>query len=161
MQPRTGTSTVVASLIVSVAIGLALGLGGFTFIYGRGASYLTNDPAACANCHVMQGWYDGWRKSSHHAVAVCNDCHTPAGFFGKYYVKARNGFHHSWAFTLGFEEPIRITASNREVTEAQCRRCHADIVTAIDAATPRGSHRGDEPMSCIRCHDSVGHMSSD
>ena len=43
-----------AGLAVSVAFGLAAGLGGYTFVYARGGSYLTNDPAACTNCHIMQ-----------------------------------------------------------------------------------------------------------
>ena len=38
-----------------------MGIGAYTFVYARGASYLTNDPAACVNCHVMREPYDGWR----------------------------------------------------------------------------------------------------
>ena len=63
------------TVIAGVVLGLLLGIGGFTFIYARGASYLTNDPGACANCHVMQDHFDAWQRSSHRAVAVCNDCH--------------------------------------------------------------------------------------
>ena len=50
-----------------VAVGLALGVGAYTLVYARGASYLTNDPAACANCHVMREQYDGWTAGSHRA----------------------------------------------------------------------------------------------
>ncbi|MBE2216221.1 MAG: NapC/NirT family cytochrome c, partial [Opitutaceae bacterium] len=57
-------------------LGAALGICGYTFIYAKGYSYLVNDPAACANCHVMEEQYSGWMKSSHRAVATCNDCHT-------------------------------------------------------------------------------------
>ncbi len=132
----------------AVAIGAAIGIGLFTFVYAKGASYLGNDPASCANCHVMREHYSAWRKSSHHAVAVCNDCHAPPSGLAKYWVKAVNGYHHSYAFTTGdFHEPITITQRNREVTEAQCRRCHGDIVAMMGTA----------PVSCIRCHDSVGH----
>lgn len=144
----------IALLTVAVLFGIAAGLGGYTFVYARGSSYLTDDPAACANCHVMQEQYDGWIKSSHRSVAVCNDCHTPHGFLAKYYTKALNGYHHSRAFTSGeFHEPIQIKARNLEVTERACRGCHADTVQAID-------HPGEtlEPISCIRCHDSVGHL---
>lgn len=134
--------------------GIAAGLGGYTFVYAKGASYLTNDPAACANCHVMRDHYDAWAKSSHHAVAGCNDCHTPHTFVGKYWTKAVNGYHHSLAFTTGrFHEPIRITPRNHAITEAACRHCHQDVVHAID--TVRGQ---DEAMSCVRCHASVGHL---
>ncbi len=30
------------------------GLGGFTFTYAQGFSYLSNDPQACVNCHIMR-----------------------------------------------------------------------------------------------------------
>ncbi len=140
--------------VCAVAIGIATGVGGYTFIYAKGGSYLTNDPAACANCHIMQEQYDGWIKSSHRSVATCNDCHTPHNFVGKYYTKANNGYHHSLAFTTGrFHEPIQIKARNREITENACRHCHADIVQAIDAHGT-GANR----LSCIQCHKSVGHM---
>ncbi|HUF35188.1 MAG TPA: cytochrome c nitrite reductase small subunit [Gemmatimonadales bacterium] len=152
---RTG----VAPAIVAVLIGLVAGLGAFTFLYARGASYLTNDPAACANCHIMQEHFDAWIKSSHGKVAVCNDCHAPHEFFGKYATKARNGFWHSFYFTTGgFPDPLRITPANRRVTEGACRDCHAPVVDAIDPAP--GAHAGrpvEETMSCIRCHRSVGH----
>lgn len=155
--PMRNKAVLGAALVSCVVAGALFGVGGYTFIYAKGASYLTNDPAACANCHVMREHFDGWLKSSHHAVAVCNDCHTPHNFFGKYYVKARNGYHHSLAFTTGwFHEPIQITPANKEVTEDACRYCHQDIVAAMDSEF---AHAG--KMSCIPCHRSVGHLESD
>ncbi len=146
-------TSMAAGLIISALIGLAIGVGGFTFLYAQGASYLTDNPAACANCHVMQEHYDAWTKSSHHAVAACNDCHTPQGMISKYWVKADNGWNHSLAFTTGdFHEPIQIKPRNLRVTEAQCRHCHTQIVEALD-----GPHGGGESISCIRCHANVGH----
>ena len=143
-----------AFVIVAVAVGLAAGIGAFTFVYARGASYLTDDPGACANCHIMREQYYGWITSSHRAVAGCNDCHTPHALVPKYATKALNGFWHSFAFTTGrFHEPIRITARNRAITEAACRSCHAPIVRAIDAAP-----RPDGELACITCHNSVGHL---
>ncbi|MCC6796534.1 MAG: cytochrome c nitrite reductase small subunit [Candidatus Hydrogenedentes bacterium] len=141
-----------AAALLGALTGLAAGVGGYTFIYAKGASYLTNDPRACANCHVMQEQYDGWLHSSHRNVATCNDCHTPHDFFGKYMTKASNGYHHSLAFTTGnFHEPIQIKEHNAAITEAACRSCHSDIVQAID-------HAPGNETSCIRCHSSVGHM---
>ena len=136
--------------IVAAAVGVAIGLGAYTFVYARGASYLVDDPAACANCHVMREQYEGWYKSSHRSVATCNDCHTPAGFVPKYLVKAENGFRHSLAFTTGwFPEHIRITDADRRVTEGACRKCHAAVTETIDH--PAGA------LACTRCHDDVGH----
>lgn len=143
----------VAAIAAGAAFGVALGVGGYTFVYARGASYLTNDPRACANCHAMQDHYDAWRHSSHRAVATCNDCHTPHDLIGKYLTKASNGYHHSLAFTTGnFHQPIQIKPGNAAITEEACRSCHQDIVQSID----HGQTGGDF-MSCVRCHDTVGH----
>ena len=121
---------------------------------GRGTlGRLTNDPAACANCHVMSDQYAGWTKSSHRSVATCNDCHTPHSLVPKYVVKARNGFWHSFYFTSGrFPEPIQITPRNFKVTEQACRSCHEDIVLAIE-----GPHDENE-TACTQCHRNVGHL---
>ena len=167
-------------LAATVGVGLVAGLGAFTFGFARGHSYLTNAPAACANCHIMSEHFAAWTKGSHHTVATCNDCHTPHDLVGKYAVKARNGFWHSFYFTVGgYPDPLRITEGNRRVTENACRYCHAEITESIDhvasAVTPtrlaaqdgsggapasrphdQSTARG-EPIWCIRCHRYVGH----
>jgi cytochrome c nitrite reductase small subunit len=141
-------------VLASITIGVASAVGGYTFLYARGWAYLTNDPRACANCHVMEEQYSGWLKGSHRSVAVCNDCHTPPGLIPKYMTKAENGFRHSFAFTTGrFPDQIRIVASDLDVTERACRKCHEPIVTAIEG--PDGAAGR---LSCVRCHRSVGHM---
>jgi cytochrome c nitrite reductase small subunit len=143
----------IKGLIIGTAVGAACGIGGFTFIYAKGASYLTNNPQACANCHIMQDHYDAWIKSSHRSVATCNDCHAPHDLIGKYLTKADNGFWHSFAFTTGrFPEPIRMKPRNRRVTERACLYCHQTIVEDILVS----GHSGKE-LSCIRCHSGVGH----
>ncbi len=145
----------IKGLIFGTALGLTIGVGAYTFIYAKGASYLTNDPMACTNCHVMQEQYDGWIKSSHRSVAACNDCHTPPNLFGKYYTKAQNGFWHSFYFTFGnYHDPIQITQYNRNVTEQACRKCHSDIVETIES--PHAHH--DNQTSCLHCHGNVGHL---
>jgi cytochrome c nitrite reductase small subunit len=143
-----------ATTLLAVLVGITVGLGLYTFVYARGYSYLSNNPTACTNCHVMQEYYDAWMKSGHHSVAKCNDCHTPHNFFGKYLVKAENGFNHSFRFTTGwFPDNIEIRPSDAKVTEGTCRSCHQEIVTAI-----LGTH--DEGMSCIKCHADVGHSAA-
>lgn len=141
-------------IVLGVVIGLAIGVDTFTFVYAKGYSYLTNDPASCANCHVMTQHFEGWLKSSHRSVASCNDCHTPDGFLSKYVTKASNGFWHSFAFTTGnFPDPISIKPHNLEVVQQACRKCHQDIVQAIEGWQP------DSPaLSCLPCHQSVGHL---
>lgn len=148
-----GASRLPVWLALGVGTGVIVGVGTYTFAYAGGAAYLTNDPQACANCHVMQGHYDAWIKSSHRSVAVCNDCHTPKGLIPKYMTKADNGFWHSFAFTTGkFPDPIQIKHHNLEIAEHSCLKCHQAIVDAINV-----HHGAQGEISCIRCHSGVGH----
>jgi cytochrome c nitrite reductase small subunit len=144
--------------ITAILIGAAVGLGGYTFVYAKGYSYLTNNPAACANCHIMDDHYAAWQKSSHHAVAGCNDCHTPHdNIVDKYAVKATNGFWHSLYFTTGdFPYPIRIRDPNHEVVEHACRYCHESITETVDHGLPAGDLEGTQ--DCTHCHQYVGHL---
>lgn len=145
-------------------LGTAAGIGAYTFVYAHGASYLTNDPRACANCHIMTEHFDAWVKSSHRAVATCNDCHTPKGLIPKYLTKASNGFWHSFAFTTGrFPDPLRIKPANHAITEHACRKCHTELTGSIDAAAwhesgPSADEPELAPLECTRCHRYVGHF---
>ncbi len=144
-------------IVIALVAGIAAGVGSYTFVYARGYSYVTNDPQACANCHIMQAHYDAWTRASHRSVAVCNDCHTPPGLIPKYVTKAQNGFWHSFYFTTGrFPDPIRITARNQQVTETACRKCHAEITSMIDPAHTTTPTAGG--LSCTKCHNDVGHI---
>lgn len=143
-------------MVLGVLLGTTVGVGAYTFAYAKGWSYLTDDAAACANCHIMRQEYDGWLKSSHRAVAVCNDCHTPKNFLGKYATKASNGFWHSFYFTTGvYEDNIQIKQRSREIVEEACRHCHNEIVEAIEGSHPAGTN---QQLACLRCHISVGHL---
>lgn len=164
--------------LAAAALGVALGLGAFTFVYARGASYLSTDPAVCANCHIMDEHFEAWQRSSHRVAAGCSDCHMPHDLAGKYLAKASNGFWHLLAFTTGrFPDPLQIKPQNRTITEDACRECHADIVAAIDppsegpavevrsgrlaSSRPQihdGSVVAGARESCIRCHTYVGHL---
>ena len=134
--------------------GITAGIGFFTFVYAKGASYLSNRPEACANCHIMNSVYEGWTKGGHQHVATCNDCHVPHGFFGKWYTKADNGFHHSWAFTF-LDLPVALRARKRsqDIVQANCVRCHGSF--ARPAA--HGARGDDEGLACKSCHREIGH----
>ena len=141
-------------MVLALVFGVMLGVGGFTFRYAEGLSYLSADPSACRNCHIMQPQYDSWVKSSHHGVAVCVDCHLPHDFVGKYLAKAENGYHHSRGFTFqDFHEPIMIKQKNAAILQANCQRCHADLTHELLTGATRP---GDE-VRCVHCHQSAGH----
>ena len=146
--------------VIAATLGTAGGLGGYTFIAAKGYSYLTNDAAACANCHVMREHFAAWEKSSHRRVAVCNDCHAPHdNIVHKYLVKGENGFVHSMNFTTGrHPDPLRIRAKNRRVTQGACLSCHADLAAGITPGARVGhAAAGDDALDCIACHRYVGH----
>jgi cytochrome c nitrite reductase small subunit len=153
-NPAACAASALPVFLLCCLVGVLLGAGGFTFREGEGLSYLGDESATCANCHIMREHFDGWQKSSHHAWATCNGCHVPQSVLPKYWVKAMNGFHHSKAFTLqNFHEPIRIQAASARVVQANCVRCHGELVEAMltrayDAGTP---------FACARCHSGVGH----
>jgi len=136
-----------------VLISVCAGIGGYAFVYAKGYSYLTDDPQACLNCHAMTDHFNGWVRSSHHIGAVCNNCHAPHSFIGKYYTKGLNGFWHSFYFTSGnFPDVIQATPRNKGIAEAACRNCHSDMVDAVEMLSDES-----DPLECNRCHDTVGH----
>jgi cytochrome c nitrite reductase small subunit len=142
------------ALVLATVLGVLLGLGLFTFNYAEGFSYFSSDPKACVNCHIMRDQYDSWRKSSHHAAAVCVDCHLPQELVPKLIAKSDNGYRHSKGFTLqDFHEPIIITPRNTEILQDNCLRCHGDLVHDLVA----GATSAKGAIKCVQCHGSVGH----
>jgi cytochrome c nitrite reductase small subunit len=143
-------------LAMAVLVGIPAGLGLFTFKYAEGLSYLSSDPNACANCHIMREELDSWEKSGHHHVAVCVDCHLPHNFVWKMVAKSRNGWNHSKAFTLqDFHEPIMIGPKNAAILQENCLRCHGDFVH--DITVMEGGGGVDDTVKCVHCHKNVGH----
>ena len=138
-------------LLPSVLSGALVGVSFFTFHFAEGLSYFSNDPNACANCHVMREYLDSWQKSSHHGHAVCNDCHSPHAVIPKLWTKADNGWNHSVKFTLqSFGDPLRIRAVNTERLRENCVRCHEALVEDI-------RHAPGPELDCVHCHAGVGH----
>ena len=153
VAPLATRTARVLPLALAVGLGVAAGVGGYTFRYAEGLSYFKTDPKACVNCHIMQPQYDAWQKSSHHQVAVCIDCHLPHDFIPKYLAKAENGWRHGEKFTTQlFVEPIVVQAKGRAILQDNCMRCHADVAHQI-AGGP-GAH---EQLACVHCHWGVGH----
>jgi cytochrome c nitrite reductase small subunit len=158
---KQSRSATVRGVVLALLVGTFLGASGWTFHTGRGTSYLSNNPAACVNCHIMRDQYASWQKSSHHAVATCNSCHVPHDFVGKWYTKAENGFWHSWGFTFGgFHEPIQARPVSRAIVEHNCQDCHRELVSELlsQHATGLTAHTSlASADNCLHCHQHVGH----
>ncbi len=148
------TDSGAAAIAVAMVLGAALGLGVFTFRYAEGLSYFSTDPAACANCHVMNEEYASWQKGPHHGAATCVDCHLPHEGAAKLLAKGQNGYHHSKGFTLqDFHEPILIKPGNSAILEENCIRCHGDFVHGLIA----GGRSERDAIHCVHCHRGAGH----
>ena len=98
--------------------------------------------------------FAGWQTGPRHDAATCNDCHVPHKLLSKYLGKAKNGWHHSSAFTLqNYPDPIRIKSGNAAVLQHNCRTCHSETVSEIS-----GHYGSDEEgPECVHCHRNVGH----
>jgi cytochrome c nitrite reductase small subunit len=141
-------------IVICILFGGFIGQGMYTFYYGKGFSYFSKDPAACANCHIMEPQFDSWQKASHHTVATCVDCHLPHHFITKWLAKAENGYQHSKKFTLqNYHEPIMIREINQKILNKNCLHCHSEFVHNI----LKTSTEQTDDQRCVHCHRSVGH----
>ncbi|MGL1930418.1 MAG: cytochrome c nitrite reductase small subunit [Desulfotalea sp.] len=136
------------------------------FVYllnaSKALSYLSTDPKACINCHVMNAQYASWQHSSHASRATCIECHLPTdGFVDKYIAKARDGWNHSVAFTLDTYQPrIQISEDGANRVQKNCVSCHSTL-TAVIRGTEDKYHdfKGGpaQDRRCWDCHKTVPH----
>jgi cytochrome c nitrite reductase small subunit len=136
------------------ATGAFVGMSAYVVHISNAISYMSEDPKACMNCHIMSPHYASWRHSSHATVATCNDCHVPHDSnLRKYYFKAKDGTRHAALFTLKMEpQVIRATEESKEVIRENCVRCHDDQIDQVFSASHSAYER-----SCIDCHREVPH----
>jgi len=152
---------IVYGTILSVLI--AVGLFIYTVYASQMLSYLSSDPKACINCHVMDSAYATWEKSSHKDVAKCVECHLPVGdTVAKYKAKAIDGWNHSVAFTLNtYKNNIHISEDGANRVQANCVRCHTTINETLktNADKYHSSHNGnlENERKCWECHKYVPH----
>jgi nitrite reductase (cytochrome c-552) len=125
-------------LLVSIGSGVLLGLVGYTFYYAEGATYLSNDPTACTNCHIMREQYDGWQKGSHHTLAT---------------ERTRHG--GSEAFQKLDEDPVwrTIFAGYAFGVDYREERGHAYMLADQDVTERTKVVK--QPGSCLHCHAAV------
>lgn len=160
------------ALLTMGVIGLFIGMLAYVMIISEGASYLSDDPAACINCHIMTPEYATWQKSSHGRDTVCNDCHVPHdSVISKYYFKAMDGLRHATIFTLNLEPQVMIAREeSREVIQHNCVRCHEQVLSGVlepgegegiklvsTGRTAVTLPHSDLGRACTDCHREVPH----
>lgn len=142
--------------LTSLMVGLII----FLLYISKAHSYLSDDPEACVNCHIMAPQYATWNHSSHREVANCNDCHVPHNnFINKYYFKAKDGLRHATIFTLRAEpQVIFIKDEGAEVVHQNCIRCHSKLLVDPKLnATVKDHHANMTDRKCWDCHREVPH----
>jgi len=146
--------------IATFFVAVIFGLGIFIIDFSNASSYLSDDPQACVNCHIMQPQYITWTHSSHREVADCNACHVPHNnVINKYYFKAKDGLYHASVFTARAEpEVIRARPPSIEVIQNNCIRCHQDQVTDAKLSSFVVNHTENRTdRTCWECHRDVPH----
>lgn len=145
---------------VLIAGGVLVGLAVLLVRISNAASYLSDQPETCMNCHVMSPQYATWQRGSHGRVAVCNDCHVPHNnFISKYTFKAQDGLRHSYVFTFRLEpQVIHVREAGINVIQENCKRCHAFVIqcTSLTLVTGKNAEHGEGKL-CWECHRETPH----
>ena len=141
-------------------IAVITGLGLFMMKEGEVVSYMSDNPQACVNCHVMTPVYNSWMHSSHREWTNCNDCHVPQdNVISKYYFKAKDGLYHSYIFTTEQEPDVMfMREESQQVVQNNCIRCHVQQVTQTKYKDYIAAHEADRTeRQCWSCHREVPH----
>ncbi len=132
------------------SLGVCVGLGLVVARMSRAASYLSDEPRTCINCHVMNDAYMSWQHGSHGKVAKCVDCHVPhSNPVAKLAFKGRDGLRHSYVFTTRTEpQVLELSAGAVPVVLSNCLRCHSDQVSMVRVAATA-------ERTCWECHQNI------
>jgi cytochrome c nitrite reductase small subunit len=144
-----------------VLCGIVGGLGAYTLYASRAWGYLSDEPSACVNCHIMGPFYATWSHGSHGRDATCNDCHVPhEGVVRKWMFKGMDGVRHAAVFTLrGERQVIQATEGSDGVIMRNCVRCHTELNTEF-VKTGRLDYKAvmlGGGKACWDCHRDVAH----
>ncbi len=131
----------IAACVVS-AIAVAAALPGYMKKTGT-AEY-------CASCHVMLPEYDDWFYTGKHTQIQCIDCHLPNDTFINHYMwKGLDGVKDVVYFYSGLvSETIHSSSHAKKTIQANCIRCHEEMVSRISTDT----------MRCWECHRKLLHI---
>ena len=155
---RTGNVMIYVAICSVVAV---FGLFAYVVHESKALTYLSSDPKVCINCHAMNAHYATWQHSSHRDRATCVDCHLPRdSVIDKMIAKARDGYNHSLAMTLGgYGYNLRITGDAARRIQTNCISCHQGIVSQMMVNSEQYHMKDDVPMgrTCWECHRGLPH----
>jgi len=145
---------------VLLVLGVCGGMVALVLHISNAPSYLSNDPQACINCHIMAPQFATWQRGAHGRGVTCNDCHVPHdNVVRSYFFKAQDGMRHAFMFTFRLEpQVIQIREGGRTVVQENCIRCHEHLVggaSIIDVTADNAPHGAGK--LCWECHRETPH----
>ncbi|WP_425804310.1 cytochrome c3 family protein [Desulfitobacterium sp. Sab5] len=126
--------------------------------------HYTSKPDFCASCHQIKPQVTAWSAGPHNQVE-CLNCHADPGTVG--YVKRKIGGLHEVYLQATDQVPDKIVA---RFNVATCISCHTgnrtqdypqakDIRQKTGPLAPKMDHSKilSDNVSCLTCHQNVGH----
>ena len=104
----------------------------------------TSMPQYCGSCHVMIPQYEDWFYIGKHTQIKCVDCHLPHNNDANYLLwKGLDGVKDVvMYYTRLYPEIIHSSSHAKKTIQANCIRCHSEMVSRIDNGT----------IQCWDCH---------
>ena len=149
-------------IVLLVLAGVVCGLVGlFMYLLRAHTYFISDNPSACVNCHIMTPYYATWSHSSHGRDATCNDCHVPHQNLAVYYgFKAMDGLKHT-AYFLAHAERQAPKAEDLtgQVVMDNCIRCHTQLNQEFVTTGRKGymQQQREGGKVCWDCHRNVPH----
>lgn len=111
----------------------------------------SDSPGFCAGCHVMESQHTAFLHSGAHRRNRCVDCHLPNENLATHYIwKSIDGMKDAIFFYSGHTpERIKLSEHGAKVLQANCIRCHEELVSPINTE-----------QKCWSCHRSITHLRS-
>ena len=111
----------------------------------------SDSPGFCAGCHVMESQHIAFLHSGAHRRNSCVDCHLPNENLAIHYIwKSIDGMKDAIFFYSGHTpERIKLSEHGAKVLQANCIRCHEELVSPINTG-----------QKCWSCHRSISHLRS-
>lgn len=124
-------------------------LAGVVLTVGVAIAMTATDQASfCGSCHSMAE-AALTHKTSIHAELACNECHAPHNILVKIPFKAKEGTRDILATaTSSIPDLIHPGEETKEVTQANCLRCHAATTSTVTMQSKK---------FCTDCHRHVPH----
>lgn len=124
-------------------------IAGIVVTVGAALAMTATDQAMfCGSCHSMAE-AALTHKQSVHAELACNECHAPHNLVAKIPFKTKEGARDILATaTSTIPDLIHPGGETREVTQANCQRCHSSTTSTVVMQSKQ---------FCTDCHRHVPH----